>query len=76
MNNGQNHQQLGQELSLVNLTGSAVVTPENYRRNRDQLARARAMLDRMEQENESGHAHWVRTVEDLTRRVEDGRQAE
>lgn len=72
--NAQNNET--QDLSLANLTGSSVVTSEQYRRNREQFALARATLERMEQENEMGYAQWVHTVQHLERRVEEGRQAE
>ena len=75
MNNGQNTQPQ-QDLSLVGVTGSSVVNFEQYHRNREQFARARDTLNRIEQENELAHARWLQTVQDLSRRVEEGRQAE
>ena len=77
MNNGNgSDQQTIRNLGLITVSGDRVVTPEDFQTNRDQFARARALLERLERQNLEGYERWLQTRRELMAAAEAGRQAE
>ncbi|KIP10407.1 hypothetical protein PHLGIDRAFT_241011 [Phlebiopsis gigantea 11061_1 CR5-6] len=58
------------------LRSGSIVTPEEYRRNQQQLIQYRDTLARMEQENEQAYLRYTMAEQELENRVAQGREAE
>lgn len=72
-----NHGQGGQapvNMAMQLLPPNGIITPEQFQRNAEQIARAREALAALEQQNAEGYKRFVE--QELWTRVQAGRQAE
>ncbi|GJE87486.1 hypothetical protein PsYK624_035690 [Phanerochaete sordida] len=75
-NGQQGNQPPRQWLSALAVRDGAMLTPEQYQRNQQQIASAREYLAQVETQNEDAYRRYAMAEQELRSRVEQGREAE
>lgn len=73
---GQQQNSVPQPSWHITLRNGALITPEQYRQNQQQIANAREYLAQVERQNEEAHRRFMLAEQQLRERVEQGREAE